>query len=192
VTSLLSGQVYKAGLGQDLRRLRKLREMTIAELAVATGRSVGFLSQVERGLSEISVRDLQRITETLNVPLSWFFVNEEAPEEERGYVVRAGARRQVGSRDGGLIEELLSPDLGGRFEVFRSVFEPRAEMETAQRRDTEEAGYIVEGELELYVDERTFHLSAGDSFRLSGEMYRWRNPGDKSTVVIWVISPPVY
>lgn len=185
-------QEFKAGVGQDLRRLRKLRRMSIAQLAAATGRSVGYLSQVERGLSAISVRDLQRITHVLGVPLSWFFVNEQAPPEERGYIVRAGARRQVGSREGGLIEELLSPDLGGRFEVFRSVFEPGAEMEEAQRRQTEETGYIVTGELELWLDDRYFHLYEGDSFRFSGEAYRWRNPGDSSTVVIWVIAPPVY
>jgi len=166
--------------------------MTIAELAAATGRSVGFLSQVERGLSEISMRDLRRITEALNVPLGWFFVNEAASPEERGYVVRADARRQVGSREGGLIEELLSPDLGGSFEVFRSRFEPGAEMETARRRETEEAGYIVTGRLDLFINERCFHLAQGDSFRFSGELYRWRNPGDEPAVVIWVISPPIY
>jgi len=183
---------FKHGVGQDLRRIRKLRRMTIARLAAATGRSAGFLSQVERGLSQISLRDLQIITQALNVPLSWFFVNEAAPEEEQGYVVRADARRQVGSREGGLVEELLSPDLGGSFEVFRSMFEPGAEMDTPQRRKTEEAGYIVTGELDLFIDERCFHLTQGDSFRFSGELYRWRNPGDQPAVVIWVIAPPIY
>lgn len=179
-------------LGRDIRSLRKSKGITLAALAAATGRSVGFLSQVERGLSEISVSDLQRITRVLDVPLGWFFVNEPAPAQERGYVVRAGARRRVGSRAGGLVEELLSPDLGGRFELFRSEFEPGAEMETPQRRSTEEAGYVVSGEFELWVGDRHFHLRAGDSFRFGGERYRWLNPGDAPAIVIWVIAPPVY
>ena len=182
----------KPALGRDIRRLRKGKGITIKELAAATGRSVGYLSQVERGLSEISVSDLQRVTRVLGVPLSWFFVNEPAPPAERGYVVRAGSRRQVGSRADGLVEELLSPDLGGSFEVFRSVFEPGAVMEQAQRRATEEAGYVVTGEFELWLDDRHFHLHEGDSFRFSGEAYRWRNPGTTATVVLWVIAPPVY
>ena len=189
--SVAEGQ-FKDGIGQDLRRLRHLRQMTIAELAAATGRSAGFLSQVERGLSEIALKDLQSITDVLNVPLSWFFVNEAAPAGEHGYVVRADARRQVGSREGGLVEELLSPDLGGSFEFFRSVFSPGAEMETAMRRETEEAGYVVEGELELFIDERCFRLVQGDSFRVNGELYRWRNSGEEPATVIWVISPPIY
>lgn len=187
----IEGQV-KAGVGQELRRLRKLRRMTIARLAASTGRSVGFLSQVERGLTDISIRDLQGITEALNVPLSWFFVNAAAPEREQGHVVRADARRQVGNREGGLVEELLSPDLGGSFEMFRSQFEPGAEMETAQRRQTEESGFVVSGELDLFIDEQCFHLGQGDSFRINGELYRWRNPGGEPAIVIWVISPPIY
>lgn len=182
----------RPGVGQDIRRLRRLKRITIKELAAATGRSVGFLSQVERGLSEISVADLQRITRVLDVPLSWFFINDPAPPEERGYVVRGNARRQVGAREGGLVEELLSPDLGGSFEVFRSVFEPGAEMVVAERRNTEEAGYLISGRLRLFLNDRTFDLEAGDSFRFSGERYRWQNPGDEPTIVIWVISPPVY
>ena len=182
----------RPGPGQDIRRVRRLKGMTIKALAAATGRSVGFLSQVERGLSDISVSDLQRITRALGVPLGWFFVNEPAPHGEQGYVVRATARRRVGNRAGGLVEELLSPDLGGSFELFRSVFEPGAELPAPERRSTEEAGYLVSGEFELWVGERHFHLHAGDSFRFSGEAYRWRNPGDEPAVIVWVIAPPVY
>jgi len=182
----------RPGIGQDIRRLRRLKRLTIKELAGAAGRSVGFLSQVERDLSGISVADLQRVTGALGVPMSWFFINDPPPPEERGHVVRAGARRQVGNRESGLVEELLSPDLGGSFEVFRSVFEPGAEMARAERRNTEEAGYIISGCLRLWLEDRAHDLAAGDSFRFSGERYRWENPGTDSAVVIWVISPPVY
>jgi transcriptional regulator with XRE-family HTH domain len=189
--SLPEGQLHPA-VGADLRRLRKRRGITIQALAAATGRSVGHLSQVERGLSEIALTDLQRITRYLDVPLGWFFVNEPGPPGEREHVVRADHRLPVGSREGGLVEELLSPDLGGSHEVFRSVFGPRAEMPEPQRRDTEDTGYLVSGELELWLDDRHLHLHTGDSFRFAGEAYRWRNPTDAETVVIWVIAPPIY
>lgn len=186
------GQCLRPSLGHDLRALRRLRRMTIAELAAAAGRSVGYISQIERGLSQVSLRDLQRLTDALDVPLGWFFINEPPPPEERGYIVRQHQRRQVGSSEGGLIEELLSPDLGGEFEIFRSVFEVGAEMPCAQQRPTEEAGFVLEGELELWLDERYFRLHTGDSFRFRGEHYRWRNPGTVPAVVLWVIAPPVY
>lgn len=181
----------KPEIGTDIRRLRKIKRITLQELARSIDRSVGFLSQVERGLSELSVNELQHISHHLGIPLGWFFANEPAPPAERGRIVRAGARRQLGNRETGLVEELLSPDLGGTFEVVRTVIEPGTAL-TPIRRDTEEAGYLVSGELELWLAERHFHLHAGDSFRLAGEPYRWRNPGDLPTVIIWVIAPPVY
>ncbi len=179
-------------LGADLRALRKTRGLTLTELAVKVGRSVGFLSQVERGLSELGIDDLRALAVALEAPLSWFLVHEDVPEAERGHVVRAAGRRRIGSADTGLTEELLSPDLGGSFEVMRSVFAPGAERKQFLTRDTEETGYLVSGELELWIGDRHFHLQAGDSFRSAREPTRWRNPGKIPCEVIWVISPPVY
>lgn len=181
-----------SSVGQDLRALRKARGLTLADLAAATDRSVGFLSQVERGRSEISITDLRKIARLFDVSLSWFFVHADVPDHERGYIVRAHARRRVGSSDDGLLEELLSPDLGGSFEMVRSQFAPGAELPGDGFRDTEEAGYLVSGELDLWIGGRQFHLKPGDSFRFDRETHRWRNPGAEPAVVIWVISPAVY
>ncbi len=181
-----------ASLGQDLRALRRSKGLTLAELALKVGRSVGYLSQIERGLSEISIGDLKNLAAALDAPLSWFFAHEGVPAEERGVVVRAAARRRLGSPADGLTEELLSPDLGGAFEVIRSLFEAGAELKEPSTRDTEETGYILSGELELWIGEGHFHLTAGDSFRIDREPYRWRNPGKVRAEVVWVIAPPVY
>ena len=186
------GRSAGAGLGHDLRALRRSKGLTLAELALKVGRSVGFLSQIERGLSELSIADLKRLAAALDAPLSWFFVHEGVPPEERGKVVRASARRALGSAADGLTEELLSPDLGGAFEVVRSLFEPGAELKESSERDSEETGYVVSGELELWIGSGHFHVSAGDSFRIDRESFRWRNPGRVRAEVVWVIAPPVY
>ena len=179
-------------LGDDLRRLRHARGLTLAELGRQVGRSVGYLSQVERGLSELGIDDLRVLAEALEAPLSWFLVHDEIEEAERGRVVRWGRRRAIGSVESGHVEELLSPDLGGSFEVIRAVFAPGAERRHFLQRDTEETGYLVCGELELWIGEERFHLFAGDSFRIEGELMRWRNPGKEPCEVIWVIAPPIY
>ena len=180
------------GIGADLRALRKSRGVTLTELARATGRSVGWLSQVERGISQPSIDDLRLLADRLEAPLSLFFGDPDAPAEERGHIVRWNAGRSLGAPEGGLTEMLLSPDLGGAFEIVRSVFDPGAELAEAQTRPTEEAGYIISGELDLWIGEKFFNLKEGDSFRFRGEPYRWRNSGDIPCVAIWVIAPPVY
>ncbi len=181
-----------ASLGRDLRALRKARGLTLTTLAKSIGRSVGFLSQIERGLSTPSITDLRALAKAFDVPLSWFFLTDNGDEAERGYIVRASSRRALGSSEEGLVEELLSPDLGGSFEMLRSVMEPKAEQAELNLRQTEEAGYVVSGALDLWIGDQMFSLKAGDSFRFDHKPHRWRNPGDVQTVIIWVVSPPVY
>jgi len=179
-------------LGADLRALRKARGRTLADLAKVLGRSVGWLSQVERDLSEPSISDLRQIAEALGVPMSLLFGHASAPAEEQGYVVRAGARRPMGSGEEGLIEELLSPDLTDDFEVIHSTFRPHSRMQKPARRPTQEVGYVVSGKLDLCLGGRWFTIGPGDSFRFRGEEYSWANPYDDPAVAIWVIAPPVY
>ena len=151
-------------LGADLRALRKARGLTLASMADDLGKSVGWLSQVERDISEPSIDDLRAFARMLDVSVSSLF----------------------------RVEELLSPDLTDDFEVVHSAFEAGATMTHAVCRPTQEVGYIVSGQLDLWIDDTCFHLNPGDSFRIRGQHYRWANPHDVTCKAIWVIAPPVY
>ena len=166
--------------------------MTLQEIADGLGRSVGWVSQVERDLSEPSISDLRRIAGLLDVNVSLLFGTPDAPADEAGYVVRAGARRPIGSGESGLVEELLSPDLSDDFEVVHSTFQPRSRRGEVHTRPTQEVGYLISGKLDMVIGERRFTLTPGDSFRIRGEPFEWINPYDDPAVAIWVIAPPVY
>lgn len=190
---ILASAPLPAGLtGDDIRALRKARGMTLANAAAAVGRSIGWLSQVERGRTDPSIADLRRIANLFDVPVSFFFRNLDAPAEERGIIVRAANHVALGTRESGLVEELLSPDISGEFEMIRSVFAAGAQSDDIAARPSEEGGYVVSGELELWIDGRRFHLRAGDSFQFQNAGYRWRNPGTVAAVLVWIVSPPVY
>ena len=181
----------RPSIGADLRAMRKARRVTLAELAADLGRSTGWLSQIERGLSAPSPDDLHTIASSLGFPVSMLFGTAPAPVAEVGYVVRAGARRMI-SGGKGLTEELLSPDLTDDFEVLRSVFAPGAALSDVKLRATQELGYLIEGQLDVTIAGREFRINAGDSFRIRGEAFRWSNPYDIPAVAIWVIAPPIY
>lgn len=178
-------------IGNDIRALRQGRGWTLSDLSQQLDRSVGWLSQVERGTSEPSLNDIRQIADLFNLPVSFFF-SHSPPSLEADYIVRAGERRVMSDDAAGMKEELLSPDLGGAFEMVRSVFAPGSASQTPVRRATEEAGYVVSGCLTLTIDGRTFNLNAGDSFSFAGEVLTWRNTGTEDAVVIWIIAPPVY
>ncbi|MCB6185094.1 XRE family transcriptional regulator [Leeia sp. TBRC 13508] len=179
-------------LGEEVRKLRKARGKSLLFVATAIGRSVSFVSQVERGQAEPSIADLKAIAKTLGVPFGWFFLSEATPNIERGKIVRSDVRRKLGTVTDGLIEELLSPNIGGGFEMFLSTFEPGASLTEPTTRATEEEGYVVSGCLNLWIDEQFFQVSAGDSFRIANQSFRWDNPHNAEAVVVWVIAPPVY
>ncbi len=179
-------------LGQDIRALRKSRSMTIETMAQSLGRSLGWVSQIERGLSTPTVDDLRAISGLFGVPLSLFFGTSDAPESELGHVVRAKARREIGSRETGLIETLISPDLTDDFEVVHSTFLPQSEISAPITRPTTEVAYLISGKLDVWIDGQAFTIATGDSFRIRGSAYRWVNPYDAPAIAVWVISPPVY
>jgi transcriptional regulator with XRE-family HTH domain len=179
-------------LAGDLRALRKARGLTLTELALKMGRSVGWVSQVERGISRPAIGDLRALANVFGVPVSLFFTHEAADEAERGVIVRADRRRSLGTAETGLVEELLSPDLGGSFEILRSEFAAGAALAEPAVRATEEAGYVISGRFEIEIDGIWHALREGDSFRFREKPFRWRNPGSVPAVVIWVVSPPVY
>ena len=179
-------------LGQDLRILRKQRGLTLAELGENIGRSVGWLSQVERDISEPTVDDLKAFSLALDAPLSILLHGGSATEGETGYIVRANARREIGRRVDGLIEELLSPDLTDDFEVVHSTFAAGAIQTEPQTRPTQELGTILSGKLDLSIGDNAFTVGTGDSFRIRGEPFTWSNPYQEPAVAIWVIAPPVY
>ncbi len=179
-------------LGRDLRALRKARGLTLAEMAMRLERSVGWMSQVERDISVPSSAELKALAGELGVALATLRQAAPVTAVEEGVIVRKDARRAIGHRAAGLVEELLSPDLTDDFEVVHSTFQPGAERRTPVTRPTQEVGYIVSGELHITIGDHTHRLTPGDSFRLRGEPFRWANRTDSPCVAIWVIAPPVY
>ena len=85
------------------------RGLTLAEIALKLGRSVGWLSQVERGLSAPSLADLRAFAELFGVPVSLFFAHDAPDAGERGVVVRAR-----GLRPGVETKDKLPPAIAGK------------------------------------------------------------------------------
>ena len=178
-------------IGADIRALRRSRGWTLSDLAEQLDRSVGWLSQVERGQSEPALADIRGVAALFDLPVSFFF-SQSPDTAEAAYVVRGDSRRTMSDEGKGLVESLLSPDLGGAFEIVHSVFEAGARCLEPFVRPTEEAGYVIEGSLTLIIDGERFILKQGDSFRFAGETISWVNEGEVPAVLIWVIAPPVY
>ena len=188
-------------LGSEVRELRKARQMTLAALAKASGVSVSHLSAIERGTVNPSLDKVSKIAAGLGVPEAWFFTRRSgAGPMERAYVVRQGNRRNLNLLYGETVEQsgyadaLLSSSIGGSFYMGISDYPPNSDqvVDHLYEREGEHHGFVLEGELELYLVDETITLRGGDSYSFPGHLlHRVRNAGDKPAKLIWVNAPVI-
>ena len=180
-------------IGLKLRLLRQRAGRTLKDVSQKTGISIGHLSQLERDLASPSVKTLQDISRALGVNISWFFSEESAAIVETQYIVRAAQRHHIHYANGVDDYQLNSPAVR-QLGLLISTFQPGASSGDAPySHEGEEAGYIVEGELELWIDNKVTRLTAGDSFSFPSTcQHRYSNVGNGVTSVIWAMTPPSY
>jgi transcriptional regulator with XRE-family HTH domain len=101
----------RPAVGSQVRRRRRDRNLTLAQVAEATGLNVGYLSQVENDKASPSLETLAALAEALDVPIAWFLLDQSvAPRvvraterPKRPMPRREGAMSQV---DGGIARDL--------------------------------------------------------------------------------------
>ena len=178
-------------VGQRIRDLRRSRKLSLEAIAARTDLSIGFLSQIERGLSSPSLRVLATIADVLGVGIAGLFgANETAATGSDAIVTREQQRAELNLWRTGISKQLLSPSGSeGRLNLFLVHMEPGGSTgDEMYTHDGEEAGLVIEGEMILTVDAESWTLKQGDSFRFASRRpHRFSNlSGKAKAVVLWV------
>ncbi|MCC7049745.1 MAG: cupin domain-containing protein [Alphaproteobacteria bacterium] len=191
------GKVADLWMGIQLRSLRKAKQMSLVQVAEAAGLSIGMVSQIERGLASPSIKSLRKLGDALGVPVGWFFHPQGGGRpSERETIVRREDRRQLRLATAATHElvamELLTPDLSGDIELLLLTLEPGFDSGPAHQHRGQEAGLVLTGALELRVGDDQFVVNQGDSFRFSSsDPHRYANASERTTQVVWILSPPL-
>ena len=184
------------GIGVRLRRRRKLRGLSLQDVAARGGVSIGLLSQIERGLSSPSLNALRQICAALDMPVGWLFdAGGEGDAADRDLVVREAARRRIDLGDKGMAKELLTPDACPNLQMMRIVIRPGGASGDLPylTEGRARAAVVLSGALGLEVDGRTFQLAAGDSFAFEGvKPLRFWCADDAPCEVVWAVTPALY
>ncbi|SHJ21863.1 Helix-turn-helix domain-containing protein [Roseomonas rosea] len=185
----VSADAIDATIGRRLRLLREARRMPLAGVALSLGKSVGYLSQVERGLSSLPVRDLARIAELLGVDFL-SLVSPTAAGEGASPIRRAADTRPVTFHSSGITKTPLAPSAAGELRLFLMTLDPGSSTGTdLYSHDGEEAGLVLEGSIRLTIGTETHALAQGDSFRFtSSTPHGFANAARGRSVVLWVNS----
>src|SRR5262245_53429316 len=179
-------------VGKRIRDLRHDRKLSLETIAAKTKLSVGFLSQIERGLSSPSLRVLATLADLLGVGIAGLFGAKSGDGVSGGVVTRAPERAELKLWRTGISKQLLSPaGADGRLNLFLVHMEPGGSTgDELYTHDGEEAGLVLEGEMTLTVDAETWTLKTGDSFRFASRRpHRFSNPSQaRKAIVLWVNS----
>jgi transcriptional regulator with XRE-family HTH domain len=181
-------------IGLRLRELRQQRGLSIQAVAQMTGLSIGFVSQVERGLSSPSVRDLVGLAEALGGDFNLLVAAGASPRSRAGRspVIRIADRRDIAFHEG-VHKQLLSPADEKMLFLYMITIEPHGGTgEEAYVHHGEEAGLVIQGKLLLAVDGADHLLNEGDSFRFNSMLpHSFSNPTAAVSRVLWVnVKPP--
>lgn len=80
-------------VGREIRRWRRTRARTLAQISETSGLNVGYLSQIENEKAVPSLDALVAIAAALDVPIAWLLLDSTTPPR----VVRAAERPRVAS-----------------------------------------------------------------------------------------------
>jgi transcriptional regulator with XRE-family HTH domain len=174
-------------IGRRIRLLREARRLSLAEVALRIGKSVGFVSQVERGLSSLAIREVVRIAEILEVDFL-SLVSPGGVEGEASPVRRAAETAPKPFHASGITKRPLAPANPGALQLFVMSLEPGASTGTElYHHEGEEAGVVTEGSIHLTVGAETYALAEGDSFRFASSIpHGFANAAVGRSVVLWV------
>jgi transcriptional regulator with XRE-family HTH domain len=172
-----------APLGERLRVRRKELKLTLQDVADKAGFSVGFISQIERGITVPSLTSLVAVCRALKLEIGSFFLQPRGNDP----VTRHDSRPVYGLAQNGqtaVTYERLSASFPGN--VLRStlIHEPPGFRSEPMSHEGEEIFYIVSGELTLELDGERLILEAGDTvhFPSTRTHATWNHTTEPTTI----------
>lgn len=184
-------------LGRRLRDARQKRGWTLETLSTAAGLSSGFLSQVERGLSTLSIVSLAAICRALDVPIGDLFSASGPLDRATQRVTKRADQLQIHIGDSPIAYRYLSSQLPEAPIVELLVAEFPANTSQAESiHEGRELGYVLDGHLRLRVGGTWDDLVAGDSYRLApSEPHEYQTGSEPARVLMaiterYIDAPP--
>jgi len=86
----LDNETHRIEVGKRIKRLRQAQDLTGHELAKRSSISAGYLSELERGLSAVSVDKLKQVAQGLGVGVD-VLLGEQSPEVQDQSVIQIPA-----------------------------------------------------------------------------------------------------
>lgn len=177
-------------VGERLKRLRKLRGLTLEEVGSAVSVSHSFLSMLERGKVDISLDRVDRLARFYGIAVSELLLEEGLHGEPT--VISPGDGLTV-DRGAGVTYRILPdhPYLG--LQLMHVLFEPQARFTDFRAHRGYDVLFICAGVLTLLYDDRSYEIDAGQLSVYAGTApHALANNTDDRVEVFAITTPPYW
>ena len=143
-------------VGREVRRWRRSRGLTLAQVSEASGLNLGYLSQIENDKAVPSLDALGAIAAALDVAPAWLLVDSSAPPR----VVRADERPRVSGIGGGQMTE-VDAGTARDLRIIEAIVPPGTGT-GLHAHSGDEHHVILSGRWRMSQGDHVFELGPGD------------------------------
>jgi len=190
-----SPDIAQLRVGHKLRAIRKARRYSLQDLATRVGCSESLISKIENNRVFPSLPMLHKLAAELGTSIGKMFAEASVDGD---YVSRSGQRPTLSmdaiGRDGGVGIRLEGVALNGEL-LYASIHVIDAGGSSGGfiRHVGEELAYVLEGDVEIALGDRTYQLHSGDSMFFPSELpHGYRNIGMTEARILWINTPPTF
>lgn len=180
-------------IGERIKKKRDLLNMSLNELAKQVGISSSALSQIEKGKAFPSIVTLKHIADHLHTSISELVGENESLGNNP--IMKKNDYKFVEKNESNTEVYLLSHHDGQKLmDTYFIRFPKQANLNNLfNNLNGQIFGFVLEGAVELKLDEKTYQLLKGDTFYFfCRNNFSIVNISPKSSEILWIISPPNY
>lgn len=177
-------------IGEKIRRLRILNELTQEELAQRCDLTKGFISKIERNITSPSIATLMDVLEALGTDVQNFF-NEDV--QDKIVFTQDDIYESINEDLSHKISWLIPNAQKNEMEPILIEIGPRGKSNVEEPHTGEEFGYVLKGSVVLYLGNRKIRIKKGESFYFqSNQMHYLENQTSRPATILWVATPPSF
>ena len=177
-------------IGAKLKDLRVQNGLTQEELADRAELTKGFISQVERDITSISIATLVDVLECLGTNLKEFFSDME---EEKIVFRKEDSFLSENQENNTSIRWIVPNAQKNDMEPIITTLEPGAATDPDDPHPGEEFGYVLSGTIMVHWGQKKYKAKKGECFYYRAEVAHFlENAGKTKAEVLWVSTPPMF
>ena len=195
--------------GEIIKKIRLEKGYILADLAAKTGYTASYISQIERNIKQPSLEALRKISDALNTPIITFLM-----EDSEEYI-SSNVKETYNFAAYTIIRETerkkaIMPEVDTKYQIITPIYKENFDKprmigfynelkpgdwtsEKLVSHESEESIIVIEGQVDVYVDEKVFTLFKGDSIYITSNIpHNINNSTDIKAIIVAYQSPAMY